>query len=102
MPVKIGAAGAIFRYPVKSMSGERLEVAGVISNCMSCHRRAAVGYAFDIIGDTIVANVANYGPAANVLPGDSLIFNIPIPPVPGVHGTVKTDFHSPNAARAYT
>lgn len=73
---------------------------GVISNCMSCHRRAAVGYAFDTIGDTIVAQVANYGPAANVLPGDSLIFNIPIPPVPGVHGTVKTDFLWSVALRA--
>ena len=36
---------------------------GVISNCMSCHRRAAVGYAIDPNADTVVANVTMYGPA---------------------------------------
>lgn len=65
---------------------------GVITNCMSCHRRAAVGYGWDPVGDTVVASAPLYGPAANVDPGDSTIFNIPIAPAPGLWGTVKTDF----------
>lgn len=65
---------------------------GVISNCMSCHRRAAVGFGIDPNADTATANTPLYGPAANVDPGDSTIFLIPIPNSPGDWSTLKTDF----------
>lgn len=65
---------------------------GVISNCMSCHRRAAVGYGWDTKADTVTANAPLYGPAANVDPGDSTIFLIPIQNSPGTWSTLKTDF----------
>jgi hypothetical protein len=58
---------------------------GVTSNCMSCHRRAAVGY----VGASRF--FASYGPDLQVYPYDTSVFI-----VPGPGGTqvplLKTDF----------
>jgi hypothetical protein len=65
---------------------------GVITNCMSCHRRAAVGYWGDSATFEVTAPI--YGPAAFVDPGDTIIFTVPSkranPPVR--IPTVKLDF----------
>ena len=80
-------------YLETSLAGQTetgLNWTGVISNCMSCHRRAAVGYGMDLNADTVTASAPLYGPAAYVDPGDSTIFIIPIQ---NSHwSTVKTDF----------
>lgn len=41
MPIKIGEVEALFRYPVKSMSGERLEVADLGWHGLDGDRRLA-------------------------------------------------------------
>lgn len=41
MPIKIGEVAALYRYPVKSMGGERLEVAGVGWHGLEGDRRLA-------------------------------------------------------------
>lgn len=46
---------------------------GVTSNCMSCHRRAALTYTS--AGDTLIA--PPYGPAMNIAPGDPVVFTQP-------------------------
>lgn len=59
---------------------------GVTSNCMSCHRRAAIGYSVDS------AVSPPYGPDSLIKPGDKWIFTQP-GKQPGVRvPTVKTDF----------
>lgn len=73
---------------------------GVITNCMSCHRRAAVAWGPKAVNDTIHANVADYGPAAQVNPGDSTIFMVTIPRSKGTYPTLKTDFLWSVALRA--
>jgi len=67
---------------------------GVTSNCMSCHRRAAVGFV-----DTSSRFFASYGPDLQVYPYDTSVFI-----VPGPGGTqvplLKTDFLWSVALRA--
>jgi len=68
---------------------------GIITNCMSCHRRAAIGY-----GSDSVPVGPPYGPAAFVSAGDPVIFTQPygntrIP-------VLKTDFLWSVAIRAST
>ncbi|HEX6316341.1 MAG TPA: hypothetical protein VFZ73_15835, partial [Gemmatimonadaceae bacterium] len=65
---------------------------GVISNCMSCHRRAAIGYWGDSATFEVTAPL--YGPAAFVDPGDTIIFTVPSQRAnPAVRiPTVKLDF----------
>lgn len=66
---------------------------GVMTNCMSCHRRAAVGYWILPGNDTLQPITPAYGPAAMVNPGDSLIFVVPNGlPKPAPTPTLKTDF----------
>lgn len=68
---------------------------GVTTNCMSCHRRAAIAYP-----KGLPPAAPAYGPAAIVSPGDSTIFVVPdsntrVP-------TLKTDFLWSVAIRATT
>lgn len=60
---------------------------GIITNCMSCHRRAAIGFPFDtsLVGPP-------YGPAALVNAGDSVIFTQPYPGMTKRVPVLKTDF----------
>ena len=59
---------------------------GVTTNCMSCHRRAAIGYS----RGSIVS--PPYGNDMQINPGDSLVFSQPDAQSPGRVQTVKTDF----------
>lgn len=59
---------------------------GVTSNCMSCHRRAAIGYSR---GSSVTPP---YGNDMLINPGDSLVFSQPDTLSPGRVQTVKTDF----------
>ena len=66
---------------------DSLSWTGVITNCMACHRRAAIGWGgnADTLGTT-----PPYGPAMFVKAGDSVVFT---QPVNGVRVPVlKTDF----------
>ena len=47
MPIKVGEVEALFRYPVKSMSGERLEVADLGWHGLDGDRRLAFRRADD-------------------------------------------------------
>jgi hypothetical protein len=80
-------------YLESSLSGKTEDStlwSGVTTNCMSCHRRAAVGYAY-VPGQSALAGFAPlYGPAAFIAPGDSIIFTTPISKVR--MPTLKTDF----------
>lgn len=69
---------------------------GVGSNCMSCHRRAAIAYV-----DTHPV-LTLYGPAAFVDAGDSIIFTQPYPGLPKRVPLLKTDFLWSVALRART
>jgi hypothetical protein len=59
---------------------------GVTTNCMSCHRRAAIGYS----RGSIVS--PPYGPDSLINPADKWIFTQPDSMSPGRVATVKTDF----------
>ncbi len=72
---------------------------GVTTNCMSCHRRAAIGWSYVAGSRNLWSGVAGYGPAANVLAGDSLIFVIP-DTLNRPTATLKTDFLWSVALRA--
>ena len=65
---------------------------GVTSNCMSCHRRAAIGWGG---GNSVTAPTPvtpPYGPAGFVNAGDSVIFTQPVNGVAGRVPVLKTDF----------
>lgn len=72
---------------------------GVSSNCMSCHRRAAVAYVTYPPHGTMTYNTS-YGPAAFVGAGDSLVF-VPRTSGSGRVTTLKTDFLWSVAIRAH-
>ena len=72
---------------------------GVSSNCMSCHRRAAVAYVNYPPHGTVTYNTS-YGPAAFVSAGDSLVF-VPRTGPTGRVTTLKTDFLWSVAIRAH-
>ncbi len=78
-------------------AGDSTSWTGVTSNCMSCHRRAAIGWG-DLPPlkpgfDSVIASVTPpYGPAALVDAGDSVIFTQPIKGIPGRVPVLKTDF----------
>lgn len=59
---------------------------GVTSNCMSCHRRAAIGWAN---GNP---TLPPYGPAMFIAAGDSVVFTQPAPGITGRVPVLKTDF----------
>ena len=67
---------------------DSLSWTGVTTNCMSCHRRAAWGWA----DGQYIPQL--YGPAANVDPGDPVIFTQPVPGGPPGKRVplLKTDF----------
>ena len=67
---------------------------GVTSNCMSCHRRAAVAY----VGNNVVPQL--YGPAMFVDPADTIVFTQPYPGLPQRVPLLKTDFLWSVAIRA--
>ncbi len=70
---------------------------GVSTNCMSCHRRAALAW----VGGTPVG--PPYGPDMNIAAGDSLVFTQPNPSGNGTRVPVlKTDFLWSVAIRAST
>ena len=80
---------------------------GVTTNCMSCHRRAAIGWGnvpapkpgFQTM---VAATTPPYGPAALVSAGDSVIFTQPIPGLLGRVPVLKTDFLWSVAIRSST
>jgi hypothetical protein len=74
------------KIPAPPPSRDSIAWTGVTSNCMSCHRRAAIGY----YGPTSVS--PPYGPAAQVDPGDPIIFTQPLKGAPGRVWLLKTDF----------
>jgi hypothetical protein len=75
------------KYP-KAMPPSRDSIAwtGVTTNCMSCHRRAAIGYS----RGSIVA--PPYGNDMQIDPGNQLVFTQPDALSPGRIATIKTDF----------
>lgn len=74
---------------------------GVITNCMSCHRRAAVAYTTYPRRGTTIVTQPPYGPAAQVNPGDSLVFIQPTANGGSSVVTLKTDFLWSVAVRAH-
>lgn len=60
---------------------------GVTSNCMSCHRRAAIGWT-----SATTPTFPPYGPAMFVADGDSVVFTQPGPTPAGRVALLKTDF----------
>lgn len=77
---------------------------GVTTNCMSCHRRAAIGWGLVQTGNpphaTVSPTVPPYGPDMYVDAGDSLIFTQPVQGVTGRVPVIKTDFLWSVAIRA--
>ena len=67
---------------------------GVTTNCMACHRRAAIAY----VNGQPVPQL--YGPDMQVNAGDSIVFTQPYPGVPGRVPLLKTDFLWSVAIRA--
>jgi hypothetical protein len=67
---------------------------GVGSNCMACHRRAAIAY----VGANPVPQL--YGPAMFVSDSDSIVFTQPYPGLPKRVPLLKTDFLWSVAIRA--
>ncbi|HEV8446435.1 MAG TPA: hypothetical protein VGQ44_06435 [Gemmatimonadaceae bacterium] len=65
---------------------------GVTTNCMSCHRRASVGFYMDPKGDTVAATGAPYGNDMNVSAGDTVVFTQPVSGLPYRMPVLKTDF----------
>jgi hypothetical protein len=89
-------------YLETSLSGvteTKIAWSGVTTNCMSCHRRAAVGWSVVPNRDTLSVVAPAYGPAAQVDPGDSLIYILP-DPLGRPTATMKTDFLWSVALRA--
>ncbi len=84
--------------PVGSFS-DSVSWTGVSSNCMSCHRRAAVAFVNYPPHGTQQYNTL-YGPAAQVSAGDSLVF-VPQTGGGGRVTTLKTDFLWSVAIRAH-
>ena len=59
---------------------------GIITNCMACHRRAAIGY----YGPQPVSST--YGPDTTVVLGDTAIFTQPLKSAPARVRLLTTDF----------
>lgn len=84
------------KVPLSLTGSDSTAWTGVSTNCMSCHRRAAVNWA----GASFVA--PPYGPDMNIAAGDSLVFTQPNPNGSGRVAVLKTDFLWSVAIRAST
>jgi len=85
MPIEIGQVEAIFRYPVKSMAGERLEVANLGWHGIDGDRRLALRRTQERSGFPWLS--------ASKLP-DLLLFT-PLRHEGGVHGNLPTHIRTP-------
>jgi hypothetical protein len=65
---------------------------GVSTNCMACHRRAAVGFYADPKTAAPTKTFAIYGPDMQVYANDTVVFTVPVPGLPKRIPLLKTDF----------
>ncbi len=84
--------------PTGANGADTVAWTGVTTNCMSCHRRASIGWA--TVGQNIIPTGPPYGPDMNIAAGDSVVFTQPVPGVPGRVPLLKTDFLWSVAIRA--